>query len=117
MLIWNSEIFVLGALGAFAPEVLRLWTLRDSVQRIAWSNRYVIASVFMCALGGVVALCLEPNTAWKALYGGLSTPVLITAAGRRITAPKAVKQKNNGTLTSAPPVQASASTRAFFGAL
>lgn len=94
MLTWNTNIFILGAIGAFAPEVVRLWTLRLDALPFAWSTRYMAASILMCILGGIVALTLAPDMPWKSLHAGITTPILISAAGRRLPKPRPVKLKS-----------------------
>jgi hypothetical protein len=117
----NTQVLLLGAVGAFAPEILRLWTLRNNKQRLVWSNRYVLASAMMCALGSVVAFCLEPNSAWKALYAGLTAPIVITSAGRRLTGgPTKLKSGELKGGVSTPvtnQLPAPPSVRAFINAL
>ncbi len=76
-------IFVLGSLGALAPEILRLYSLRTTPRRFRWSWFYLVISLIFAALGGVVALVLPATTPWGALYAGLSTPVVISAAAKR----------------------------------
>lgn len=101
MLTWQTDVFALGAIGAFAPEVVRLWTLRLDRLPVAWSTRYVVASILMCTIGGIVALCLAPDTPWKSMYAGITAPILISAAGRRLPKRKPVKLKNSGDLDMA----------------
>jgi hypothetical protein len=111
MFTWNWTVFFLGAIGAFAPEILRLWSIRANKQKFGWSAFYLAASILMCVLGGVVALCLQPDSAWKALYGGITAPVLISSASKRV--PGGRRQKLKG----AAPNDISPSARGFFEAL
>ena len=73
------EVFAAGFIGALAPEILRLYTLR-SRPPAGFSWFYVIISVVFASLGGVIALALPATTLWGALYTGISTPVLINTA-------------------------------------
>lgn len=80
MITWNWITFLLGALGAFAPEILRLWKIRNSPEKFSWSWFYLIISIVFCALGGIFSIAMEPDKAWKAIYIGISLPVIITKA-------------------------------------
>jgi hypothetical protein len=73
----NSTIFLLGALGALAPEIVRLYSMRNSPSRFRWSWFYLVVSLLFASLGGVIALALPAVTYWGAIYTGVSTPVLI----------------------------------------
>ncbi|MEV6055819.1 hypothetical protein [Streptomyces sp. NPDC052107] len=85
----NSEVvFSLGMVGALAPEIVRLYSIREDPTRFAWSWFYLIASVAFGGLGGLLALVMPATTYWGALYIGVSTPVLInsmTRKGRQLT--------------------------------
>lgn len=115
------SVFLLGALGAFAPEIVRLWELRSTPEKFAWSALYVVASVSMCVLGGVVAVLLAPDTAWKVFYAGLTAPVVISAAAKKTVARKAaprLKGAPAGPLGQRPAAPAAArGVSAFFQAL
>ena len=78
---FDWSVFGLGALGAFAPEIVRLWELRSAPEKFRWSPLYLAASVLMCGLGGILALILAPDTAWKVFYAGLTAPVVIRSPG------------------------------------
>jgi hypothetical protein len=67
----------------------------------------------MCVLGGVVGLCLGPDTPWKAFYGGITTPLLISTIAKRALAPKRTTIKN----LPAGAVLQPASPKAYFEAL
>src|SRR5262245_55234603 len=99
---WN--VFALGALGAFAPEIVRLWELRSSPDKFQWSALYVIASILMCALGGVVAVLMAPDTDWKMFYAGLTAPVVVSAAAKKAVGRRSPKPKLKG----GPPMAAPA---------
>lgn len=78
------EVFAFGAVGALAPEILRLYRLRNRPDRFKWSWFYLLVSLLFAGLGGVVATVLPATTAWSALYAGLSTPILITKGTERL---------------------------------
>jgi len=73
-------IILVGSLGALAPEILRLYSLRNNPDQFRWSWFYIIASVAFAGMGGFVALLLPATTYWGAFYVGISTPVLINTA-------------------------------------
>ena len=74
----NYEIFLIGCVGAIAPEILRLYKLRNSL-RFTWSWGYVLISIVFVLLGGFVAYILEPSNNYAAFYSGVGTPFLINA--------------------------------------
>lgn len=75
------SVFVVGAVGAAAPEIVRLFRLRQRKLRL--HGQYIAVSCLFFALGGFVAVILPASTLWGAFYVGVSTPVLISrlAAG------------------------------------
>jgi hypothetical protein len=77
---WNFTHFLLGCVGAIAPEIVRLFTMRNNPDRFKWSWFYLIISLLFAALGGVFAVYLgAPNPAGP-IYTGLTTPVFINKA-------------------------------------
>jgi hypothetical protein len=76
----NIPVFVLGCIGALAPEIVRLYQLRHKPPKAVFSWWYYAASAFLALLGGVVALTLPAVTTWAAFYAGITTPTLISAA-------------------------------------
>jgi len=73
--------FVIGCIGATAPEIVRLYNLR-SEPRFQWSWGYVLYSIPFILLGGFIAWILEPSSKYAAFYAGISTPVLVTAVAK-----------------------------------
>ena len=71
--------FLIGCVGAAAPEIWRLYNLRH-FPRVKWSWQYFLYSIPFIALGGFIASILEPANNWTAFYTGLTTPVLLTTA-------------------------------------
>lgn len=69
--------FVIGLLGALAPESWRLYNLRNQPQ-VPWSWRYVMFTIPFLGMGGAIAYVLEPSTKWGAFYAGLTAPILLT---------------------------------------
>ena len=80
---WNWSMFLLGVVGAAAPEIVRLYDLRSAPYRFTWSWFYLIVSILFVALGGFVAVVLPANNPQGAFYAGISTPVLINTALKR----------------------------------
>jgi ABC-type transport system involved in cytochrome c biogenesis permease subunit len=70
-------MFLLGAVGALAPEIIRLYEIRNDPQRFTWSWFYLIVSILFVALGGFVAVVLPSKNPQGAFYAGISTPVLV----------------------------------------
>lgn len=69
--------FLIGCVGAAAPEALRLYNLR-SQPVFRWSWGYLMFSIPFLIVGGFIAWVLEPSTRWAAFYSGLTAPVLLT---------------------------------------
>jgi hypothetical protein len=91
------EVFTLGMVGALAPEIVRLYTIRSHPGEFTWSATYLVASALFAGLGGVVAFALPATTAWGALYAGISTPTLVTAALKKARSARSKPE------TKAPP--------------
>ena len=73
-------IFLLGAAGALAPEVIRLWTIARAGDRMTWSWSYIVVSILFAGLGGLVAFILPAENMNAAFYAGVATPVLVNTA-------------------------------------
>jgi ABC-type transport system involved in cytochrome c biogenesis permease subunit len=108
---WNSGMFLLGAVGALAPEIVRVYEIRNDPHRFTWSWFYLIVSLLFVALGGFVAMILPAENPQGAFYAGISTPVLVNT----------VLKKGSGggrKLKSIPaPVPALSPFRSFISAL
>ena len=74
----NYNFFFIGCVGAIAPEILRLYRLRNSL-RFTWSWGYILISIVFVLLGGFVAYILEPSNNYAAFYSGVGTPFIINA--------------------------------------
>ncbi|MEU2618383.1 hypothetical protein ABZ642_09450 [Streptomyces sp. NPDC007157] len=79
----SAAVFLLGMVGALAPEIVRLYEIRNDPERFQWSWFYLTVSLAFSALGGVLALALPATTYWGALYVGVSTPVLVNSIVRK----------------------------------
>ena len=75
--------FLLGAAGAAAPEILRLYELRSNPERFKWAWTYLFLTIPFLLFGGLVAVILPATTVWGAFYTGLSLPVIISAAAMK----------------------------------
>ena len=78
MMLENDHFFFIGCVGAIAPEILRLYRLRNSI-RFTWSWGYIVISIVFVLLGGFVAYILEPSNNYAAFYSGVGTPFIINA--------------------------------------
>ena len=76
-------IFLLGMAGALAPEIVRLYGIRNAPERFTWSWFYAVVSVAFAGLGGLLAVVLPATTYWGAVYIGISTPVLVNSIVRK----------------------------------
>jgi hypothetical protein len=78
-LTWNWTFFLLGAVGALAPEAVRLYQLRNNPASFTFTWFYVLISIPFLILGGVMALVLPAENAHAALYAGISTPLVVNS--------------------------------------
>jgi hypothetical protein len=75
---WSFQRFAYGAVGALAPEVVRIYKASDL--SLIHSSPYLIAvSIVFVLLGGVFADAWEDNHAIKCLYVGATFPVWLSA--------------------------------------
>ena len=75
------HFFLVGGVGAIAPEIVRLYNLRFQ-PKLRWSWGYILFSIPFVLLGGFVAWILEPSNYYAAFYSGISTPVLVTTIAK-----------------------------------
>jgi hypothetical protein len=75
-------VFFTGVVGAIAPEILRLYNARNTLQ-LSWSPAFLIASSIFALLGGFLAYIMPATTLWGAFYIGVSTPVVVNTALRQ----------------------------------
>lgn len=74
--------FLMGAVGALAPEIVRLYNIRQQPEG-AFSTYYLLISAAFAALGGILAVILPAPNLLGAFHAGVTTPVLINAALRQ----------------------------------
>ena len=95
----NWNIFLFGFIGAFAPEIVRLYRLRYSEPKIKCPFYYIIISFIFFVLGGIMALILSASNFYNAFYIGASLPTIISDIGkkepRKIYVKSLGKQKDN----------------------
>jgi hypothetical protein len=75
----SEIIFVCGMVGAIAPEIVRLYSIRNEPSKFEWSSFYLVASVLFTVLGGFMAWVMPAVNYFGAFYVGISTPVLINS--------------------------------------
>lgn len=92
--IFDSSIFLLGCAGAMAPEIVRLYKLRENADQFNWSWFYLIISFVFAALGGLLAWILPTTTYYGAFYAGVTTPIIVTTILKKASAIKS-KDKIN----------------------
>lgn len=103
-------VFAVGMAGALAPEIVRLYTLRQQGQ--AFTVFYFVISLLFAALGGLVAIVLPATTLWGAFYAGISAPVIVSAALK-----KGLGQRNASLRNPSPAIPTQPSFRRFIDAL
>jgi hypothetical protein len=80
----DTKLFFAGAIGALAPEIVRLYTLATDGKTFAWSPAlYIPMSLLIAALGGFIAVILPTGNLQSAFYAGIGTPALIAAVARK----------------------------------
>ena len=77
----NYQPFLIGCVGAIAPEILRLYRLRSTL-KFSWSWGYILISITFTLLGGFVSYILEPSNNYAAFYSGVGTPFIINAIAK-----------------------------------
>jgi hypothetical protein len=79
----HLAVFLLGMVGALAPEIVRVYGLRQTWGKERFSLGYWIISAVYAALGGVLAVILPAVNLYAAFYAGVTTPVTISAMVRQ----------------------------------
>jgi hypothetical protein len=85
---WSWWRFLFGALGATAPEVVRLYKLvtgQTAGILPHFSPPYVALSVMFVGAGGVLAVVWGENNPLKCLWVGVSLPVIISSVASQIS--------------------------------
>ena len=77
------SVFGVGVIGAAAPEILRLYTIREDPSKFRWSRYFVVISLVYVALGGFVALLFQPSSYYSAFYTGLAFPFIVNSLSER----------------------------------
>jgi len=70
-------IFASGCVGALAPEIIAAY--RNRKTKYNTSKTRILIAVSFFVLGGIVALALEADSLFKALFDGAAAPVLLSA--------------------------------------
>ena len=84
---WSWWRFLLGALGATAPEVVRLYKIvtgQTEGNLPHFSPHYFSISVIFMGLGGLLAVVWGENNPLKCLWVGVSLPVIISSFASQI---------------------------------
>jgi hypothetical protein len=69
-------VFGLGCVGALAPEIYRLYALREKT--MTFSLWYILISAAFAMLGGVAAIILPAINYRAAFYAGITTPAMLS---------------------------------------
>lgn len=81
-MVWKTALA--GAVGAMAPEIVRLYGLATGGQKLNWSpGLYIPASLAFAGLAAFIAAILPSGNLQSAFYTGVSTPVLVNAILRK----------------------------------
>lgn len=96
----TSLVFVVGMVGALAPEVVRLYALRTKGESL--TAFYLGISLLFAALGGFIAVILPSTTYWGAFYAGISAPIVVSTAAKKGLGPRAPPLKGPALKNTAP---------------
>ena len=72
-------IFACGCIGAVAPEIIRLYKLRQHRGDIDFPWWYFAITIALAVLGGVVAVMLDSSPIWSAFVAGAAIQYTISA--------------------------------------
>lgn len=73
--------FLLGFLGAIAPEIYRTYQKRDQALPKKFSRfSFYVLSIIYAGMGGLIALACHPTSELAALYSGFAWPFIISGA-------------------------------------
>ncbi len=112
----TTKLFLLGALGAVAPEIVRLYSIATGRgQGFTWSWSYIGISFAFACLGGVVAVLLPSENVRAAFYAGISTPVIINTAAKKVRG--RAKRKKKGPKASEQGTEARSRFDSFLDGL
>jgi hypothetical protein len=113
-------VFLLGCLGALAPEILRLYKERWQLKNLRFSLGYFAISAVYASLGGVMALILQPSNMRTAIYAGLTLDVTLSAIAKNRKRTTATMANESNTIRAvdmtdkANTIRASAATQTPF---
>ena len=71
-------VFLLGVLGALAPETVRLYGRRWRIQSAKFSWGYFVLSGLYALIGGVIAIYLPAVNGIAAIYAGAAWPSIFS---------------------------------------
>ncbi len=111
----TSLAFVVGMVGALAPEVVRLYSLRTKGESL--TAFYFGISLIFAALGGFIAVILPSTTLWGAFYAGISAPIVVSTAAKKGLGPQAPTLKGPSLKAPAPGTPSGPSLLKFVNAL
>jgi hypothetical protein len=80
-LIFDIGVFILGCVGAAAPEIVRVYRTKSSNFNISLRNAFV--SIIFFLLGGTVAIVLQSPNLYSAFYSGIATPIIVSKIGEQ----------------------------------
>jgi len=75
-------VFLLGCLGALAPEIVRLYELRWKLHEQKFSYIYFVISAMYADLGGALAVGLPAVSWYAAIYCGVTVPCTISTMAK-----------------------------------
>jgi len=75
----SLSVFACGCIGAIAPEIIRLYKLRQQKERIEFPRSYFLFIIPFIVLGGFVALILDSSPMWSAFLEGAAVQFTVSA--------------------------------------
>jgi len=82
-MIFVSEIFWFGFIGAGIPELIRLYKIKTEKPDIENKLFYFLINASWMFIGGLIAFLLKASNEFAALYIGFSWPVILSLAGQK----------------------------------
>lgn len=78
-----------GVMGAFAPELLRMFKIVSAGQLLPdlqWAIYCGLLLLFAC-LGGAASIAWKPEAEWKAFWVGASLPTIVASLVQSVPSP------------------------------
>jgi len=79
----RTSCFYWGSLGSALPEIIRIYKIATSGQSLPdFSLPYFLISAVFVVAGGLFTVAWRPENEFKAIWVGISFPVIVSALAR-----------------------------------